>query len=531
MRQLSPTSNPKVQDEPNMLATLIPKSPTCQQQQQMQNHHNNNNNTTHLSLSLNEAKCIANISFSMVLTGLLLYSRSMISMLFLGHLGELALAGGSLAIGFANITGYSVLSGLAMGMEPICGQAFGARRFKLLGLTMQRTVLLLLVTSCLISLFFWLNMRKILLLCGQEEDIANEAELYILYSLPDLVLQSLLHPLRIYLRSQSITLPLTCCAAVSILLHVPINYLFVSILKLGIKGVALSAVVTNLNLVWLLIVYVVVSGTHKKTWPGISRECFQGWNSWKTLMNLAIPSCVSVCLEWWWYEIMILLCGLLVNPHASVASMGVLIQTTALIYIFPSSLSFGVSTRVGNELGAGNPRRAKLAAMVGLCFSFVFGLSALAFAVSVRNVWASMFTLDGQIIALTSAVLPIIGLCELGNCPQTTVCGVLRGTARPKLGANINLGCFYLVGMPVAVWLGFFAGFDFKGLWLGMLAAQGSCMMTMMFVLARTNWEGQALRAKELTDSDSGEEKNLMEEEEQEEEGFLGSCATKEGSV
>lgn len=234
---------------------------------------------------------------------------------------------------------------------------------------------------------------------------------------------------------------------------------------------------------------------------------------------------------------MILLCGLLINPHASVASMGVLIQTTALIYIFPSSLSFGVSTRVGNELGAGNPLRAKLAAIVGLCFSFVLGFSALLFAVSVRNVWAEMFTTESQIIALTSTVLPIVGLCELGNCPQTTVCGVLRGTARPKLGANINLGCFYLVGMPVAVWLSFLAGFDFKGLWLGMLAAQGSCMVTMMFVLTRTDWDGQAQRAKELTSSDDHSEDEEVEVEEEEEEEIVeksslgGLCGTKgEGS-
>ena len=63
---------------------------------------------------------ILGLAQPMILTGLLLYLRSMISMLFLGRLGGLALAGGSLAIGFANITGYSVLSGLAMGMEPIC---------------------------------------------------------------------------------------------------------------------------------------------------------------------------------------------------------------------------------------------------------------------------------------------------------------------------------------------------------------------------------------------------------------------------
>ncbi|XP_009344271.2 protein DETOXIFICATION 49-like [Pyrus x bretschneideri] len=470
------------------LAPLIPESPKLEQS-------NQNPHKTHLSLALTEAKCIANIAFPMVLTGLLLYSRSMISMLFLGHLGELSLAGGSLAIGFANITGYSVLSGLAMGMEPICGQAYGAKKFKLLGLTLQRTVILLLLTSIPIA-FLWFNMKTILLFCGQQDEIATEAHSYILYSLPDLIAQSLLHPLRIYLRTQSITMPLTFCAALAILLHIPINYLLVHVLNLGIKGVALSGVWTNVNLVGSLIAYIAISGVYKRTWGGFSKECFAGW---KNLMNLAIPSCISVCLEWWWYEIMILLCGLLLNPQATVASMGILIQTTALIYIFPSSLSFGVSTRVGNELGANRPERARLATIVGLSYSFILGFSALLFAVTVRNIWASMFTKDSEIIALTSMVLPIIGLCELGNCPQTTGCGVLRGTARPKLGANINLGCFYLVGMPVAVWLSLYEQFDFRGLWLGLLAAQGSCVLTMLFALFRTNWDLQAQRAKELT--------------------------------
>ncbi|XP_042505627.1 protein DETOXIFICATION 49-like [Macadamia integrifolia] len=450
---------------------------------------------SHLSLAINEAKSIANIALPMVLTGLLLYPRSMISMLFLGRLGDLALAGGSLAIGFANITGYSILSGLAMGMEPICGQAFGAKKHTLLGLALQRTILLLLVTSIPIA-FLWLNVERILIYCGQDADIAKEAQSYILYSLPDLLAQSLLHPLRIYLRSQSITLPLTYCATLAILLHIPINYLLVSVLNLGIKGVAFSGVWTNFNLVGSLILYIYIFGVYKKTWGGISWECLEGW---KSLLNLAIPSCISVCLEWWWYEIMILLCGLLSNPKTTVASMGILIQTTALIYIFPSSLSFSVSTRVGNELGANRPGKARLAALVGLLFSFLLGFSALMFALAVRSVWARMFTLDAEIIGLTTIVLPIIGLCELGNCPQTTGCGVLRGTAQPRVGANINLGSFYLVGMPVAVGLGFFAGYDFKGLWLGLLAAQFSCMVIMILVLGRTNWDLQAQKAQALT--------------------------------
>lgn len=210
---------------------------------------------------------------------------------------------------------------------------------------------------------------------------------------------------------------------------------------------------------------------------------------------------------------MILLCGLLVNPRATVASMGILIQTTALIYIFPSSLSFSVSTRVGNELGANHPKKAKMAAIVGLSCSFLLGFFALVFAVTVRNSWASMFTRDKEIIALTSLVLPIIGLCELGNCPQTTGCGVLRGTARPKVGAHINLGCFYLVGMPVAVGLAFYAGLDFQGLWLGLLAAQGSCAVTMLVVLSLTNWESEAKRAEGLTGAVPVDDSQEVEEQ------------------
>lgn len=419
----------------------------------------------------------------------------MISMIFLGYLGEMELAGGSLSIGFANITGYSVISGLAMGMEPICGQAYGAKQWKLLGLTLQRTVLLLLSTSIPIS-FMWFNMKRILLWSGQDQEIASVAQTFIIFSIPDLFLLSLLHPLRIYLRTQSITMPLTYCSAISVLLHVPLNFLLVVHLKMGIAGVATAMVLTNLNFILFLSSFVYFSGAYKASWVPPSVDCIKGWSS---LLSLAIPTCVSVCLEWWWYEFMIMLCGLLVNPKATIASMGILIQTTSLVYVFPSSLSLGVSTRIGNELGANNPGKARVSMIVSLFCAMVLGLGAMSFTTLMRNQWGRFFTNDHEILELTSLVLPIVGLCELGNCPQTTGCGVLRGSARPTIGANINLGSFYLVGMPVAILLGFVVKMGFAGLWLGLLAAQASCAGLMLFVLCRTDWNVQVQRAKELT--------------------------------
>ena len=63
---------------------------------------------------------LGRITGPMVVMGLLLYLIGMVSMMFMGSLGELELERGLLSMGFTNITGYFVISGLAMGMDPMC---------------------------------------------------------------------------------------------------------------------------------------------------------------------------------------------------------------------------------------------------------------------------------------------------------------------------------------------------------------------------------------------------------------------------
>ncbi|KAL2534251.1 MATE efflux family protein [Abeliophyllum distichum] len=445
---------------------------------------------------INETKALFNLAFPIALTALILYSRSMISMLFLGHFGDTELAVGSLAIAFANITGYSVLSGLALGMEPLCSQAFGAQNPLLLSLTLQRSILFLLLSSLPIT-FLWLNLANILLFLHQDPNITLLAQTYLLFSLPDLLTNSFIHPLRVYLRAQGITQPLTLASLAGMALHLPFNYFLALRLKLGVSGVAAASALSNLVVLLVLVFYVSARGLHVLSW-----KCLTGWTP---LIRLAIPSCVSVCLEWWWYEIMIVLCGLLVDPEDTVASMGVLIQTTSFLYVFPSSLGFAVSTRVGNELGANRPDKARVSAIVSILLAGLMGLSSMTFAILMKNLWAQTFTNDVNILRLTSAAMPILGLCELGNCPQTVGCGVVRGIARPSMAANVNLGAFYLVGMPVAIGLGFLVGLGFCGLWIGLLSAQVCCAGLMLYMVGTTDWKYQALRAQMLTCTGCGE--------------------------
>ncbi|KAL2340127.1 hypothetical protein Fmac_008067 [Flemingia macrophylla] len=135
------------------------------------------------------------------------------------------------------------------------------------------------------------------------------AHSYLIFFFPELLIHSFLHPIRIYFQVQGVTHLVTLAD----LPPLPFQ----------------------------------LRHSHSSR-PRDRRRC-----SRLQLLHIAIHSsvgsrcCVSICLEWRWYEIMIVLCGLLAHPTATVASMGILIQTTSLIYVFFSSLSFAVLIHVG----------------------------------------------------------------------------------------------------------------------------------------------------------------------------------------
>ncbi|XLS45766.1 hypothetical protein HN51_002631 [Arachis hypogaea] len=338
-----------------------------------------------ISEVLEEIKRITDIGLPILAMSLVGYLKNMSLVVCMGKLGSLELAAGALAIGFTNITGYSVLSGLAMGMEPLCTQAFGSRNFSLLSITLQRTILMLLLFSLPISLL-WLNLEPFMLCLHQNPNITRVASIYCRFAIPDLLANSLLHPLRIYLRSKGTTWPLMWCTLLAILLHLPIIILLTFKLHLGVAGVAISSFLANFNTLFFLLLYMyytsvsqelslalpLIKGAHH-----VGDATLNFIKEWAMLLKFSIQSCLAVCLEWWWYEFMTIMAGYLYNPRASLATAGIVIQTTSLLYTLPTALSASASTRVGNKLGAGQPERASLSTVVAIGLSLASSILGL----------------------------------------------------------------------------------------------------------------------------------------------------------
>jgi MATE family multidrug resistance protein len=201
-------------------------------------------------------------------------------------------------------------------------------RYKIMGITLQRGILILLLTSFPIALVWW-NVEVLLLALGQDPAIAKIANDYLRYLLPDLLATALLSPLRIFLRSQCIAKPMMVCSGLAMVLHVPINSLLVFGCGLGAPGTAVANFWTDVNMIVFLLIYIKYSGVCQYTWPGWSKACL---HEWRPLLRLALPSCFMTCLEWWCYEIMMMLAGLLSDARKSIAIMAIVLNGDTILY-------------------------------------------------------------------------------------------------------------------------------------------------------------------------------------------------------
>ncbi|KAJ8430608.1 hypothetical protein Cgig2_021570 [Carnegiea gigantea] len=468
----------------------------------------------------------------LMLVNLLLNSMQLISIMFAGHLGELPLSGASMASSFASVTGFSLLMGMASALDTFCGQAYGAKQYHMLGIHMQRAMLILVLVSIPLAVI-WANTEPILVIFGQDHRIAAEAGKYALVMIPSLFAYGLLHSIVRFLQTQNIVFPMMLSTAVTSLLHLPLCWVLVFKSGLGIRGAALANNISYWMNVVLLALYVKFSSSCLKTWTGFSSEAL---HNIPAFLKLSIPSALMVCLEMWSFELMVLLAGLLPNPALETSVLSVCLNTASTVWMIPFGLSGAVSTRVSNELGAGRPTAARLAVSVVMCLAISEGILVGTVLILIRNIWGYAYSNEKEVVKYAAVMLPMVAVSHFLDALQGVLSGVARGCGWQKIGAYINLGSYYIAGIPSALVLAFvfhmggkvhihlrklFSSclisiiiilpirvhstiiLDFpypyqpQGLWMGIICALCVQVVSLLAITLRTNWDQEANKATE----------------------------------
>ncbi|CAL9758125.1 unnamed protein product [Musa acuminata subsp. burmannicoides] len=435
-------------------------------------------------IDVGEAKAQLLFAFPMILTNVSYYAITLISVMFAGHLGDVELAGATLGNSWGTVTGLALMTGLSGALETLCGQGYGAKLYRMLGIYLQSSVLISTFFSIFISILWWYS-ESILIWLHQEPQVARMAALYLRYLIPGLFAYGSLQCMLRFLQTQTVVIPLVVCSVVPLVVHVALTYVTVHVIGLGFKGTALSGSISLWISFLMLALYVRYSDKFRYTWEGFSAEAF---HQVLPCMKLAVPSAVMVCFEYWAFEILVLLAGLLPNSELSTSLIAMCVNTEAIAFMVTYGFSAAVSTRVSNEIGAGNIEKAKNAVSVTLKLAVFLGITIVLVLAFGHNLWASLFSSSHEIIRAFAYMTPLLTVSIVLDSAQGVLSGVARGCGWQHLAAWTNLVAFYVIGMPLALLFTFKLGFHDKGLWLGLICGLFCQTCTLIVLTLRTKW-------------------------------------------
>ncbi|GFS32363.1 MATE efflux family protein [Actinidia rufa] len=390
----------------------------------------------------------------LICVNLLQFCLQLISVMFVGHLGELSLSGASMATSFASVTGFSMLVGMASALDTLCGQSYGAKQYHML--------------------VIWANTGPILVAFGQDPEISEVAQLYARYMIPSIFAYGLLQCLVKFLQTQNIVFPMMISSGITTLVHLLMCWVLVFKSGLGVRGAALANSIsywTNVILLALLceVLFFVCEKLDRLLQGGLAR--------YPHFSQTRDPFCCHGLLE--------------------TSVLSVCLNTASTVWMIPFGLSNAVSTRVSNELGAGHPQAARLAVNVVLVLAVTEGILVGAILILIRNIWGYAYSNEVEVVRYVASMMPILAISNFMDGLQSVLSGSVRGCGRQKAGAFINLGSYYLVGIPCALLFAFVIHMGGRGLWLGIICALIVQVLSLLTITLRNNWEEEAKKATE----------------------------------
>uniref|UniRef100_A0A0E0NYG7 Protein DETOXIFICATION n=1 Tax=Oryza rufipogon TaxID=4529 RepID=A0A0E0NYG7_ORYRU len=423
-----------------------------------------------VSKSWQESKLLWHIAFPAILTAVFQFSIGFVTVGFVGHIGQVELAAVTVVENVIEGFAYGVLLGMGSALETLCGQAVGAGQVSMLGVYIQRSWIICGATAVILTPTYVFT-AGILIGLRQPTDIAAVAGTYTRWVIPQLFAYAANFPLQKFFQSQSKVWAMTAISGIALALHVVLNYIFLTRLGHGLVAAALIG-----NVTWWLIILAqfiyLVSGCFPEAWKGFSMLAFKNLAAF---VKLSLASAIMLCLELWYYTAVLILVGLLKD----------------------AKLQVDVIVRVSNELGANRPKAAKFAVAMAVSTSAIVGAVFMAVFFIWRTQLPRFFSDDADVVRESAKLGYLLAATIFLNSIQPVLSGVAIGAGWQSLVAFINIGCYYLVGIPLGVLFGFKLKLDAMGIWVGM--SLGTLLQTaiLAFISFRTKWERQAMMAEE----------------------------------
>ena len=394
-------------------------------------------------------------------------AMGLVDVMMVGRVGADAI--GAVSVG-ANLFHFVAMFGVGilLGLDYLVSHAFGGGRMHEAHRTLVQSLHLCLLLTVVLTGLLWAA-RHWLHLAGIDAAVLPAARAYLATVTPGLLPFLWFVALRRYLQAVGLVRAATFALISANLVNVVVNWVLIfgnlGAPALGAEGAAWATTLSRVYMLGVLTAFVLWHARrHDRAlflvplWPDFAVL--------GRIVRLGLPASVQVVLEGGVFTAATLLAAGL-DP-LSLAAHQIALGAAAFSFMVPLGVASAGAVRVGQALGAGDPRGAERAGWAALAAGAAFmSVAALVFTLAPRLVMRA-FTTDEAVIATGIALLGVAAVFQLFDGLQVVGAGILRGSGETRVAMVAAAVGYWGIGLPVGYGLCFRGGLGVRGLWIGL---------------------------------------------------------------
>jgi multidrug resistance protein, MATE family len=192
------------------------------------------------------------------------------------------------------------------------------------------------------------------------------------------------------------------------------------------------------------------------------------WSRLRRLVRLGAPVGGQIFVEISIFAAVTALIGTM-GP-VPLAGHEIALNCVSFTFMVPFAISAAATVRVGQAVGRGSAGEAAAAGWTAIGFGAGFMLCMSAVLVAMPGRIAGGFTRDPVVIAAAVPLLLVGAAFQFFDGVQVTATGALRGVGNTHAGLIVQVVGYWVVGLPLGIWLGFGRKMGAVGLWVGLCA-------------------------------------------------------------
>ena len=418
-----------------------------------------------------QAKALLRLGGPLIVNNLAVAGMQFADAVMAGSIGAKELA--AVAVGGSFwFLGFTACLGVLMAISPIVSRHFGARRFDLIGRYTRQGLYLAVLLGVPLLLIGQFAAAPLLATFGIDPEFRDLTVGYvgaITFGAPGIFA---FLALRFTTEGVGHTRPIMYTSVFALICNVFLNYVLMfghfGAPAMGAVGCGWASAISMWVVMFTLAAYMILNPLYRK-FHLFSRLAPLRLSAFREIFSLGVPIAITITAEAGLFSAVSILMG--TRGTNIPAAHQIALSFSSTTFMIPLALSAATTILVGQLLGSGRPREARLAGMTGIFLCALFMTFSAAFLLIFRDAVVSMYTSDPAVTGIAISLLLMAALFQIADGVQIGAAGALRGYKDTKMPMVINIFAYWVLAFPLAylaaitykaapnfVWAGFIVG-------------------------------------------------------------------------